>query len=418
MNTKLKTTLHLFYIISLPLPIFFYPNGLLFNETSLSSYQVLPLSFFLSFLIFLQSKKIPIKNNFFQIILTLTFASLLTFSIQYFLTQNPNPSLLIIYLVPMVIGFCNGYQIAKKTTLPNIIKWVAYSASIFSLCHISYSIASMGIISAVLTRLSPDLFGVLGIYQKYIYVPLIFASIFYLLFVKTLMFPHLSKKIDYGCLIILFLETCLLGAREAVLVLFFTCFLFGLLSTYKRKKKMLSYALLFLIFAVGSYQLFLKQHLQVKDITIINRFQGIADPDRSPGGRIEQWTTGWNQFKTHNPLLGEGFSLHPPKTSPHNQYIDFLLKGGVLIAFLFCLFFIHFICHCIMYYHRSKNIIILFPLLLTWILISFMINTPLRAPISGIVMWFFIGTTTYYLSEVKHLTGLHSIHNKHPDIIA
>ena len=340
--------------------------------------------------------KIPKKNIFSNLILLISVLWTINFIFSAISQQNFNPSYLIVYLSPILFSFHNGYHIAKKLNLYQITSLIAFPLSLFCILHISFSFISMGIIPAIVARLNENIFNIIGIYQMRIYFPSIVATTIFLQIGKLLFNPSIKHKLlNYLCLVPLFLESLFLASREGLLSIISCTFITLLLFKRSAIKKILLILGILLTFLFIAYEIEIKKHITLTEITFIERFMSFKKniDNHSPGGRLEEWSEGIRNIKKTHIITGEGFIIQPIRKTPHNQYIDLIQKSGLISFLVFFLFLIALLTHT--HKSTSKEKYILFPLLLNWTILSLMVNTPLRAPLTASLMWFIFGYAAY-----------------------
>ncbi|MBT5491147.1 hypothetical protein HOK00_02275 [bacterium] len=374
----------------LPLPIFM---GLSFNIYKGSGYDaanVLPISFFLVSIVgIIYIKKSFMINRLDKLIILNLFFMIIGYS-YILITSRSIVSFdwLILYSVPMVMGYFYGRNIAKYIDVNTFLKYIIYSIGLISFLHVVWSIGNYGIFYAIANRGSDDVFGIFSIYQKLISYPLILGIVFFLvLFSKNTIN---NKLLKYGISLFIFLDLIIVAAREPFAMLFFMFFLYFIKNfTLRNILKVVFFIVIFLILFM-----IINISFDLSELYIYRKFYVFFNPEndfQATGGRLANFINFWNYISQLNLFFGEGFNITDVRGSAHNQWLDLLTKGGLTYYLSILLIFIHAIYFGFKLRLINKNYLLYSIVLIALIFISFNINTALRTPFTSVLIWVFIG---------------------------
>lgn len=387
--------------ITATVPLFFNLNGSVFKGSTLDQdIFALPLGFFISVAVLFLNKEfvkniITSKNVLF--VLTVLALILCYFCGVILGNGSPNPQLLMISLLPFVFSYVIGITARKefRSNLDNFIGEVVVCCGIISLSHIISSIVELGILGAFVNRGSDTIFGLFSVYQKLVYYPTILSFVFILsLYLKGRYYKYSGY--------IIFILIAIIGSRES----FVLCFL-GLLSKNyfnfleKKYKKIIFFLLLVMFFLVLLYQIMPYLFENYADVTIIKKITSLNESGDYSAGRGDAINKVFGSSSGEvNTFYGTGFSMsRGDLRTPHNQYLELYLRGGILTLVPIIFLFINSLRYGLVDTKKSirfkkvKSIFSLWLILLLYILVSFNVNTPMRAPygamLFGLVCGFF-----------------------------
>lgn len=397
MNLSLKNRLLFVFVLIIPIPVFFNLNGSLYLTEGLDlNAFALPFSvIFLILITVLQLKSffILIRKSskifnffiFFQVIVFLLYT--------LFYDGNGDPLLLLISLLPLFLSYNIGNHIALNFTeekITDTFKKSILIISFFAGLHALASIQQYGLIGSFANRGVDNVFGFFSIYQKLVYYPTILA--FYFLFSL-----YIKTKLGWVASLILLIDILIIGSRESTLIAVLSLFTYFLWMYLNGQRK---YIPILIIFST-SVILFSLQYLgnvmdKFKDSTLLNKLKALENDDISAGRfdmikKVVDFDNGDYSF-----LLGNGYSTISDILSPHNQYLEFMVRSGGL-SFCFFLFIIiktlfriksNFKINII---KENKIYFVFSCALILFSIVSFNVNTPVRAPFPGILFGFIFG---------------------------
>ncbi len=150
------------YLILIILPIYFYLNGTVYNTSGFESEKVLPLSYYITFLIGLYvliTKKYKISFIDIFILLSLIIAiATLTFSVLILDLKIVNLNLFLLYFIPQIFSYIIGKEISKNYNLDSTIKVLSISLCLFILIHFLDALFNKNIYDAIINRGTDNIF--------------------------------------------------------------------------------------------------------------------------------------------------------------------------------------------------------------------------------------------------------------------
>ena len=380
------------FLILLPFPLFFDRTGVYratdFNSVSFS----LPLSLFIgSCLLLFHPANIRyffVRSLFFFWLMASWW--IFVFLLGAFLTGDTDPSLLLIYLLPMGIGVTSGslfFSLFKedRDEAFRLVRISFFVCAAAALLHVLSSFYSYGIIGAFALRGEFSIFGVFSIYQKFIYYPTI-LSVYFIIGLGILNVSHRkNKNIILFSLVIIFIDVLILAAREAALTVSVGLFLYFLINPSKGS--------LFLVMITVVLSVFFQDMLDVVgNSAIVNKI--LALQQNATAGRSEVAARVFSEsLDQYNYLFGTFFSMSLGVLgTPHNQFLEILLRTGpvglILLLTLVGIFsiksFVKF-----SFLHQDKLLLFIFFAVCENLLIAFNVNTPIRAPFGSIPFYFY-----------------------------
>ncbi|AXX86644.1 putative membrane protein [Malaciobacter marinus] len=378
------------YLILIIVPIYFYLNGTVYNTSGFESAKVLPLSYYITFLIGLYvliTKKYKISFIDIFILLSLIIAiATLTFSILILDLKTVNLNLFLLYFIPQVFSYIIGKEISKNYNLDSTIKILSISLCTFISIHFLDTLLNKNIYDAIINRGTDNIFYFMTIYQKLVSYPLVLSIILFLT-----LFSNIKYKYIYSSLI--FFEIVVSAAREPLAMLLFMFLLFFLLNIKNISILKILKVISLLFFSLVLIVLF----LDIEDLYIYNKLMLIFDSSMEgydlSGGRIEQILRFLEYLPNLNIIIGEGFliSEYFPEGTFHNQWIEYFVKGGLFFFLSMLFIFIFAIKKALVLSKYDRKFQLVAIILITLLLVSFNINTPMRTPYSSIIIWLIIG---------------------------
>lgn len=366
--------LWLFLLAFAPLPIFFDGSGI-YNSLTIGEGRGYPLSIFFS-AVFLLS---PLYTKFLSRVLFLLIWATICFFIPTFYSVFTGTyagfDLLMIYLVPLFsaaglyIGFIKS-RLNGTTELAKLFSLVSVPITFFWIIYQADNFLAFG-------RANGDFWGLFVIYQVWVYWPTMLAILFCLSSFHPIRLRLFLKPLYIFAILFT-------GAREP-LVLIAVFFILSILGQFLRGEIARIKGIVFLsspFIALGTTYAAITVY---PSSVVARKFAQMMSGDASiVGGRLEVL----NQFDfiTVNPIVGTGFSMTDAIFgSAHNQYLELYYRGGivgvlallpvvfVVVRSLFASKFATFEC-----------------LVASILLVSFNSNVPLRAPYTGVIIWFLI----------------------------
>lgn len=377
------------YLILIILPIYIFLDGRIYNDSTFTSAQVLPLSFFLTFVLGIT---ILFRNTFkmsYTDILQMSsvLILLITFLISFlFIGENFNINLILLYFIPQIFAYLIGKEIIRYFSLEDFFKILIYSLFTFSSIHLLDAVINESLSFAISNRGTDNIFGIMSIYQKLISYPLVLSIIIFFA-------SFLKLRFKYLVLLILVIELIITAAREPLAMLIFMYLIYFIRNINKFSiYKIMNFIYILLIIIIIAYFLidFRELYLYNKIILLLD---SSVEGSNLSGGRIEQLKRFYEYLLDLNIFIGEGFIISNvfPEGTFHNQWVEYFVKGGIFFPISILLIFLLTIFKSFSLSKIEKNFQLIGILLIALILVSFNINTPLRTPYSSIIIWLMIG---------------------------
>lgn len=268
--------------------------------------------------------------------------------------------------IPFYFQTDNFYIIffSSNTLLPVIIvscllKYFDYS-TFAKLSYITLLISSLQLLIYVLYTFgfSPEIFQTRIVVLRsnpesadniYILNPITFSlvgqqlcivSITYLIFNKN---KNLQKILFFASFFIGFISLLLGGSRGPILVTVFIFFISIFIKIYQSKNSTTFFkyftsiaTIIILLFLFIDYDTL--EHIEAIQ-RIFNTIDTINNTDKEE--RVHEYAAAWNQF-LENPILGDQYVNSFDNYYAHNIFLELLMATGLIGAFLFSLFFIHY----------------------------------------------------------------------------
>lgn len=389
----------------LPLPIFLSPSLSLYVEQSAKSgggTEFMPISFYLLFLFSLNYIKFLgdfLNRKNLSLILFIFFCILSFFAKIFIEDSDGNPLLILVSIVPMFLSFLIGYgskdYILSRNQLLKYLNLSLFSISLIAFLHLVYSISSLGLVGALTYRGSETIFNIFGIHQRFVYYPTI-LSLFFVLSLYT------TSRYRYCYILILLSAVLMISSREAMLVA-----LIGILSKvwfeyyYKNNIRVILYLLLTIVAIFFFVAIYWDSFIDYfEKATFINKFRSMQASGDLSAGRLDVLDSVSNEMSKpeFNFWFGMGFSMNLGLLgTPHNQYVEFFFRSGifgVISFFCFILVSLRRAFKNLSELYNSTYFPIVFGLLIVFVLlcfVSFNVNTPVRAPYTGILFGLLAG---------------------------
>lgn len=395
--STLRKRTFLLYIISIPFPLFFNLNGSIFQGASFGiDVFALPVSLIVGFFLlvlnpdilkfcFLKSPRIVLFFLLFQLVVFLLYI--------IFMNGNGDPLLLLISNIPFFISYNFGIYIKANFSNQLVADMFRTSISVLgivALLHLISSVLQYGFLGSFAVRGTDDIFGLFSIYQKLVYYPTIIS----LFFVLSLYYKGFKMRL---LSVLLGLDVLMIGSRESFVILFFG-FLSLLFWTYLTKRtKHLPLMIICLVIIIFVLFYSFDSLLNVfSESAVVTKFKSIGNQGDYSGGRGDVINLVFSkERKDISLLIGTGYN-NVNTLSPHNQYLEILVRGGILSL----LIFIYLLTIIFKRFRQSLKIFnfeefkpefSLYVTLFLLFLISFNVNTPVRAPYSACFIGFLIG---------------------------
>ncbi len=378
------------YLALVVIPIYFYLNGSIYNISGFASAKVLPISYYITFVVGLYivvTKKYKISFIDILVLLTLIIAIITLFiSILILDLRTINLNLFFLYFIPQIFGYIVGKELSNNYSINSLIKILAISMCIFILIHFLDALLNKSIYNAMINRGTDNIFNFMTIYQKLISYPLVLSMIFFLTF-----FSNIKYKYIYSLIILS--EIVISAAREPIAMLLFMMFLYVLFNV-----KNISISTFFkVIISIIVILIFISIFVDIKNLYIYHKIVLLFDSSvkgyNLSGGRYEQIIRFIEYFPELNIFIGEGFliSEYFPDGTFHNQWIEYFVKGGLFFLLAIIFIFIFTIKKALVLSKHNKEFQIIAIILIAVLVISFNINTAMRTPYSSIIIWLIIG---------------------------
>lgn len=369
-------------------PLFITPSGSIFSGDVYSSYFSLPISVGIGFLVIAQNfiYVFRILSSWKLLILGSTLFFFLIATIFAISDSSHDLSLFLLYILPILVGlhfWGNGKNI-KNANLLSFLFGISLSLVFIATLHIIASFLTLGVVTSFSERGVDSIFGLFSIYQKVIYYPTLLAIGSYIVL------AFYRSRMKWFFYTILCTDIAITGAREAILLTVVLSF-FSILTSNGRTTKRTLHSIIF--FAILFSLTLVVTTIETEALFIIklNEMLTATDYRQLSGGRDEALSYVMESFDITPQLIiiGNGFSTGGELGTPHNQYIEWFLRGGIIFL-LFNTFLLFGATYKAL---RSSSLIYrkMGFLLLAIILISNNINTPFRAPYSSIIIFIIIG---------------------------
>ncbi len=387
-----------FLIYIIPIPVFFTTRGF-FKGSSFDDLFALPVSLIFFIVAFLADmrffKTLLIKENLI-ILINLIYSFLIFLITIIFSGSSMNPNLLIISIIPLTISFCVGYSLKPvllEKNLNKVLDKMVVIFTLFSLAHLLSSFVSLGFIGSFVNRGEDSIFGLFSIYQKFVYYPTVLACLFIFSLMSSLRYKYIYS-------FILLINVFMVAAREAI----FICLLgiiFAFILFIKKESILALGKFIIIAFIISSLVIYfidpIKEMLDSAIfLTKIKNLKKSGDITAGRTGAIHEVFS--NSKKDFKLLIGTGYLMDLGDfRSPHNQYLEILLRSGALGLAIFVILIIKTLCNIVKNVKLYKNTsmqdciygfsFVLFCL----ILISCNVNVPIRAPYTAILFGFLCG---------------------------
>lgn len=272
------------------------------------------------------------------------------------------------YLAPILVGYCASVLLSTSDDVAvGNYHWFVWGAilSAISIAWISFQISNIFLMG----RANGSVWEIFVIYQVWVYWPTVLAIVFCLQTEK-------SGYVTLMIRIILFSAILVTGAREPILFCIIYFAVYFLMVRNLRSFLVLAIFVFAMLGAGVAILTFLPESIIY--LKVASQFSGEQDLSAGRFGVLGQFN-----FAEVSPLIGTGFTLDAIFGSPHNQYLELYYRGGLvpIIAIVSC-----FIFACLSGWQDK----VLVSLVITLMIVSFNINTPLRSPYAGAIIWFII----------------------------
>lgn len=402
---------HLLFIgATLAFPLFFTMGLTIFNGDA-SSYEFsLPLSFFTALaccLLFLPRVTTALSRTG---PITLLLGLVVIALCALFQIGSGDWSLFFIYCVPAVLGFLLVWNlnIHSENDMHAVFVGFAVATVCASSLHLLASFHSFGVVGAFAVRGEDSIFGLFSIYQKYIYYATILAFGFFL----VVIFFH--GWIRWVGAFVLATDILLVGSREGALLVCFFLLTYGVWRLKSWVARALFICLTFVGIGFLIAILYAVLGARLDEFVFMAKFVDSFEAEdvyMLSGGRnyvIQEVVNSFN-IDALFVFFGSGFRTDIGEIgTPHNQYIEWFLRGGLL----FLLFNIYFLFRAVLIsFKRGGRVhFAVGTLLFASLLICNNINTPFRVPYTSVWLWLLIGFSfrpmtrlaTSSIGQVKH----------------
>lgn len=390
-------------------PIFLTPNGLLKTEIIGNNIHVsdtglvFPIYFFIGIIIslilflsmFKRGEITYITPEVKIYILIIGFIGLLISSMGVIINADVRVYMKYIQILTGFIGVVISWYLFEYKQI-NIEKFFGKLGIVYFviiILNFLYSFIKVGIDSFG-AGLLPSI-GVFGIYQTHVYYPFIVNVILFM------SLPYMLKKynnflyIYLGFYILYLLSWQVRGAIISFIVMFIIAFIFKLKNSQKIKITIISLIFLFIIVYYFGLEI------------LLGRFKDIENV-KSFSGRTDIWISLFQDFDIQILFVGNLF-LKGDISSAHNQYLEFLYMGGLLllIPLLGILINLMLILYRVIknkkLRHNNNLLYYILILLAQWI-VDYNVNVPLSNTNPAIFYWFYINSIfVLYHFTVKSL---------------
>lgn len=375
------------FMLALGLPVFLYPSGRVFRGSAFESAAVLPISIFVGAALlaveFLVRRRHTLDRRAEVPLVVVAGAALLVYCAGEALRRDPvAPQVWALYFLPVLVGGLGGAALGRRVGPRVLLDWFALPLAAVAAMHVAWSIASLGVVGTFVQRGADDVFGLFGVYQKFIYYPLVvmFANVYLLLFA-----PKTPLRI--AAIVALGTVTIMTAAREPLVVFALALMLY---LAWARRIAPIVATLALTAALVGAV---VANADRFANFALFVKFTQLtsSDPEQRTGGRLHEIALQMDDAQSSF-LLGDAFTMAPGfERSPHNQYVEYVLRGGALFLVpILCVLAAGGLAAARLARHdpvyRYFAII-----LVTLVVVSFNFNTPMRAPYSSTFVWAIVG---------------------------
>jgi hypothetical protein len=394
--------------VAISLPMFVYASGAVYRGTEFESAPVYPISLVCAamylVIVAVSSRNIRINTRVFAALGVVMFVTAgLFLTAQGVSGPAFDARMWLIYHGPLVLGLGAGFVAAGAVPGGRLVDAMALTIAAVAAAHVVTSTWEMGIHGALVNPLrgTYHVAGLFSIYQKLTYYPFVlaFAASYLLFFARGL--PILIRV---TCVAAIAADLLIVAAREP----FAMIAAFALIANIVRPRRSQIIALVLIVLVGAILSAAYAEVLEDSRFAVRMAVAATSgDVDLMTGRRtvmaglfLDELRGGW--------LFGEAFLLREGfHSTPHNQYLELVLRGGVLTL----LGFVYLLGRGI-----SRGFRIADPrgqdvyafgavFLLVVMLVSFNINTALRAPYSAMVIWFLCGILMQVPPRLRRTTG-------------
>lgn len=363
------------------MPVFVTPGLQIFRGNSLSGEFALPVSVLLmpGFLIYFWLKGcVRVGFEYVWVVLI----ALLVFLIAAKHRSVDSVMLYSLYFYPIFISYLIGNISSRFGCYISYFQYCAAVVGVFfAFLYLLASVVEFGLIGAMVNRGSDSIFGVFSVYQKFSY----YSTVLSIVYVFVLFQMRGIVRVLSGAILVA--AVMMTGSREAaLLVCFFTLFYFGGGRGWIR----LFLFLLLLLFLVSIILSVFRGELE--GLTFFSKIYDLLSSGDITAGRGQaiKFIYADIEINTVFFLMGSMFSTSGYEMgTPHNQYLEWHLRGGML----FLLFNLLLIFASIIKMKRRPMYRSIFIVMIGLIIFACNINTPFRAPYTSMLIWFLLGFT-------------------------
>lgn len=402
-NIFKNSTISILFLVC-PLPIFFNLSGIFHGTSYDINAFALPLSLF-CFLIFFLFRPLGILNIFnysLHPFLLLVLVWIVSFVVGAILFSFYSPKLLGIYLVPLVLSVCAGSVFSRlfienRKTAISFLYLSFWCCAAVAFLHVVSSVQSYGVVGAFQVRGADSIFGLFSIYQKLVYYPTLLS--FYFIISLGLISSSSIKKPFFLAICVIIADLLIIGSRESIVLI-----LFGFIAFTARKSRAAVIFVCLATLVVAFLYGYSTVNVDFRNIIVTKKIISIMESGDFSAGRSNAIKTVFKKSGDEfNYFFGTCFSMgRGDLRTPHNQYLELLLRSGIIGAIAYLYLIIYYLKAMIVsrtYIWGNEIVYFICVALLALLIVSFNVNTPLRAPLISIPFSFYLSFIGCHLSK-------------------
>lgn len=369
-------------------PMFFTLAGAVYRGTPDPDGTYLPLSLFTSSLFLLVRFKdlFSIKWNVLHALAVIipVYAIVLFIAGQFSIGYTGDPSLIGVFIAPLILGIFCGSVMEGDWSGEKALDVVSGAMAIIAIGHAITSLVQTGVAGTFssFARGSDDFAGLFNIHQRLIYIPLVMSyCVVWTIFISRM-------KVIYKIIIssALFLDIVIDAAREPFVTMIVMMLLLSGYWAYENTKKSWFKVKIVMGFIVTLGIIGAALASLLAETYVVKKFLNIGGGsiDDLTGGRSDRISMFTDAIYDH-PFFGEfmQFSTNS-RLTPHNQFMEGLLRGGIFFLIFVAAPVIWIIAVTLQRFIKVRR---LEPvpqmgliLAITFLFVNWNVNTPLRSP--------------------------------------
>jgi len=376
------------FVAAVGIPMFFRLDGSLYRGAIDSEGVFLPLGLLTTpvFLFFQFPYIFSIRWTMLHslVVLSVLYTLIVFFIGQFARASTGDLSLVVVYIAPLIVGVLLGSLLESKHKGEKSLTLISITLAVMAGTHAVTSVVVTGVFGTFLShsRGADSIGELFTIHQRLNYVPLVMAYCF----VWILFISKLRAGLKVLASASLLLDIVIDAAREPVVTIFVMVVLLALMwsvegtkkSRWRRNAVLVSLSILSLMVILAT-KLFSDTYLFEKFVNI-----GGGNVDDLTGGRSEKIADFVARISEH-PIFGEFMQITgDSRLTPHNQFMEAILRGGILFLIFLSAPVIWVIVVAVVRHRKTHRLepVVQMGLILSvvFFLVNWNINTPLRSP--------------------------------------